>query len=236
MIADAHAADVHRIIEVGFSHEENLEAMRLAETFDELSVVVGIHPNATADAPTTWRDTLIDMTQHPRVVAIGETGLDYYRTHSPPDVQQRFFVGHLDVAREVGLPVVIHCRDAHDDTVKILQQHTNGVTGVIHSFSGDWPYAQACLELGFYLSFSGPVTFSDAGYLPEVAQRMPLERLLVETDSPFLSPHPYRGKRNNPARVRLVAEKIAELRGESLEAIATATTKNAERLFARMQQ
>jgi TatD DNase family protein len=165
------------------------------------------------------------------VVAIGEIGLDYHWNAAPAAVQEQVFRAQLALARDLKLPVVIHSRDAQEDTIRILRDVARGQPGIMHSFSGDWAYAEACLEVGFMLSFSGPVTFTKAVTLHEVAKRVPAHRILTETDCPYLAPHPRRGTRNEPANVRLVAEQIARLRDISLEAIAAIVWQNAEVVF-----
>jgi TatD DNase family protein len=164
-------------------------------------------------------------------VAIGEIGLDYYWNAAPPDQQAQVFCEQLALARALQLPVVIHSRDAQADTVRLLHEHARGQPGIMHSFSGDWDFAAACLDVGFLISFSGPVTFRKAHALHDVARRAPLDMLLTETDSPYLSPHPMRGRRNEPARVRLVAERLADLRELPLPDLATAVWANAARIF-----
>ncbi len=224
-------AGVGRIIEVGIDMPSNREVVNLAEQYEQVYAVVGIHPNSTHEAPSDWLGTLQELAKHPKVVAIGETGLDYYRDHAPHDVQRRLFIEQLGVARACDLPVVIHCRDAYDDTLEVLREHAQGHKVVLHSFSGTWKYAKMCLDCGFVLSFSGPVTFSKAKDTQEVARRAPIGSLLTETDCPFLSPHPFRGKRNEPARVRIVAEQVAQLRGMKVEKVAAAVWENMEQVF-----
>jgi TatD DNase family protein len=192
---------------------------------------VGIQPHYAADADDTWLAEIRKLAQHPRVVAIGEIGLDYFHDRAPHELQEGLFLEQLALARELGLPVVIHSRDAHGDTVRILEAAARGQPGIMHSFSGDWAYAQACLEVGFYLSFSGPATFAKATELHDVARRVPLNRVLSETDCPYLAPHPLRGKRNEPANVRFVVEQLARLREQPLEELAAAIWQNACDIF-----
>ncbi|NJN68057.1 MAG: TatD family hydrolase [Chloroflexaceae bacterium] len=227
----AAAAGVARLVEVGYDLPSSRAALALAETHDPIFAVVGIQPNHAHEAPPDWREEVWKLSMHPKVVAIGEIGLDYYRNYAPHEVQHRFFVEQLVLARERGLPVVIHSREAQDDTIRVLRDAAHGLAGVMHSFSGDQGYARACLDIGFSLSFSGPVTFPKARELHEVARWVPLDALLIETDCPFLSPHPLRGKRNEPARVRLVAEQVAALRQMALEELTAAVWDNAERMF-----
>jgi TatD DNase family protein len=227
----AQAAGVARMIEVGYDLESSRAAVALAEAHPQIYAVVGIQPHYAAEADAAWLAEVRRLAAHPRVVAIGEIGLDYYHDRAPHDLQQQLFRQQLALARELAKPVVIHSRDAHADTVQILHDAARGQPGVMHSFSGDWNYAAACLEVGFFLSFSGPVTFAKAAELHEVAARAPLDRILTETDSPFLSPHPLRGKRNEPANVQYVAGRLADLRGMPPAELAEAVWRNACELF-----
>ncbi len=227
----AAAAGVTRLIEIGYDLPSSHAALALAEQYAQIYAVVGIQPNYVHAAPTDWLDQVRALAVHPKAIAIGEIGLDYYWDHAPHTQQEDFFRAQLALARELDLPVVIHSRDAESDTVRILQNAAQGQPGIMHSFSGDWDYAAACLDVGFMLSFSGPVTFRKARALHAVAYRVPLDRMLTETDSPYLSPHPLRGKRNEPARVRLIAERIAELRTLPLEELAQAVWTNARQIF-----
>ncbi|MDH7479136.1 MAG: TatD family hydrolase, partial [Syntrophomonadaceae bacterium] len=178
------------------------------------------------------RRDLERLAQSPRVVAIGEMGLDYYRDLSPRQTQQQVFRRQIQLARRLQKPVVVHDREAHQEVMRILREEKAAeVGGVLHCFSGSWEMAQECLKLGFYISLAGPVTYHNARRPQEIACRVPLDRLLLETDAPYLTPEPLRGRRNEPANVRLVAEKIAALRGISLEELAAATTANARRVF-----
>lgn len=231
VLARAAEAGVARMIEIGYDLESSRAALALAEQHPQIYAVVGIQPHYAVEADQSWLATIRALAAHPKAVAIGEIGLDYFHDRAPHDAQERLFREQLALAREVGLPVVIHSRDAQADTVRILRDAARGQPGIMHSFSGDWAYAEACLEVGFMLSFSGPVTFPKATDLHEVVRRAPIERMLTETDSPYLSPHPFRGKRNEPARVRLVAERIAALRDMPLEALAAAVWRNAASVF-----
>ena len=211
------------------------------ETFDamyakiaphsQVSCTAGVHPDyENARAPDV--DTLCELAERDKVVAIGETGLDYFHQSGDLDWQRARFVTHIAAARESRLPLVVHTRDAREDTLEILRRHgAHEVGGVLHCFTESWEMARAAIDLNFYISISGIVTFNQAENVRDMARRIPLERLLIETDSPWLSPAPYRGKPNHPGRVRLVAEKLAEIRGESLEQLAEATYANASRLF-----
>ena len=231
VVERAAAAGVARMVEVGYDLESSRAALRLAEGHPQIFAVVGVQPHYAAEADAAWLEEVRRLAAHPKAVAIGEIGLDYYHDRAPHEAQERLFRAQLALARDLGLPVVIHSRDAHADTVRVLRDAARGQPGIMHSFSGDWPYAEACLEVGFMLSFSGPLTFAKAAELHEVARRTPLDRILTETDSPYLSPHPLRGKRNEPARVRLVAERLAALRGLALGELAAAVWRNAAGIF-----
>ncbi|HEX9372111.1 MAG TPA: TatD family hydrolase, partial [Roseiflexaceae bacterium] len=188
----ARAAGVERMVEIGYDLDSSRTAVRLAESHPAIFAVVGIQPHYATQADDGWLAEVRRLAAHPKVVAIGEIGLDYYHDRAPHDAQERLFREQLALARELDLPVVIHSRDAQADTVRILRDAALGQPGIMHSFSGDWAYAKACLEVGFLLSFSGPVTFPKAADLHDVARRAPIERILTETDSPYLAPHPLR--------------------------------------------
>jgi TatD DNase family protein len=226
-IARAQAVQVARLVEVGYDLESSRAALALAVAHPAIYAVVGIQPHYAALANADWLAEIRQLAAHPKVVAIGEIGLDYHHDRATHDAQERLFRDQLALARALELPVVIHSREAQADTVQILRDAVRGQPGIMHSFSGDWAYAEACLEVGFQLSFSGPVTFNKATDLHEVARRAPLDRILTETDSPYLAPHPLRGKRNEPANVRLVAERLAALREIALEELAAAVWRNA---------
>lgn len=232
VIQRANEAGVACMIEIGYDVPSSQAAIALAEQYPQVFAIVGLQPNHAHEASPDWLEQIRTLATHPKVVAIGEIGLDYYRDYAPRDLQAKVFVQQLQLANELGMPVVIHCREAREDTIATLRQHTPHKRGIMHSFSGDWAFAEACLEIAFLLSFSGPVTFAKAHDLHDVARRVPIDSLLTETDSPYLTPHPFRGKRNEPARVRLVAERIATLRDMPLEDVAHAVWTNAARIFA----
>jgi len=207
------------------------KVLSLVENRPQLFASVGMHPDHAPDAEPTVND-LIERALHPKVIAIGETGLDYYRQEGDLDWQRRRFSTHIRAARECGKPLIIHTRDAGEDTLRIMREEgAKEAGGVMHCFTENLEAAQAAIELNFYISFSGIVTFKNALSIKEVARSIPLERILIETDSPYLAPVPHRGKTNQPAWVRHVAEEIARLRGISFEAVATASTANFSRLF-----
>lgn len=230
----AQAAGVTRMINIGYDLPSSRASVALAQSQPMVWASVGIQPHYALNTGEAELAQIRELLAQPRVVALGEIGLDYYHDRAPHELQEQLFRQQLAMARELDFPVVIHSRDAVADTLRILNSAARGQAGVMHSFSGDWTYAEACLDVGFYLSFSGPVTFKKAVELHDVVQRVPLDRILIETDAPYLTPHPYRGKRNEPSYVAYVAEAIARLRDLSLDEVATITTANAERLFRRL--
>ncbi len=228
----AKKAGVEAVINVGYTLSYARKAVALAGMYPELYAAVGIHPHDAAQASKGYLEELKKLAQNTKVVALGEMGLDFYRNISPPAVQERVFREQLALAKEVNLPVIIHDRDAHDRVIEIIKEEKAGETGgVLHCFSGDYNLAKKCINEGFYISIAGPVTFNKAADLKEVAAKCPRERLLIETDCPYLAPQPYRGKRNEPAYVSFVCKEIASLRGESFEEVAAYTTENAKKLF-----
>jgi TatD DNase family protein len=238
----ARRLEIARILIPGIDVETSQKGIQIAEMYPEVYAAVGVHPN---DA-ITWNESsaadLKTLTRHPKVVAIGEIGLDYYHQHSPQHVQQNIFRAQLELAAALCKPVIIHCRESDSDILAIisgwcarLRAEQSGLSehpGVLHSFSGDMDFARAAIQLGFYIGITGPITFNNAAKLRQVVTDCPLESLLIETDSPFLTPHPMRGQRNEPSYVRMVAEKIAQLKNLSIEAVAQATSRNANILFA----
>lgn len=231
VIARAAAAGVTGILNAGADLESSARAIKLARQYSNVYAAVGMHPHDARLMVNDDYEQLAAWTAEPKVVAIGEIGLDYYYDHSPRDIQKKVFIRQLDVARQTGKPIIIHDRDAHADILSIVKNEGKGLAGVFHCFSGSVEMMREVLKLGFYVSVAGPVTFPKSVKLKEVAAAVPLDRLLVETDCPYLTPHPHRGKRNEPAFVRLVAEEVARLRNMELEALAEATTANVKRLF-----
>jgi len=238
IVRRANEAGVTRIINIGCNRETISTTLALAEAYDCVEAVVGWHPQDAYDFKPEDLDYIEHLARtHPKVVALGEMGLDYYWDTTPKDVQHRAFREQIRLARKLGMPIVIHNRDAHADVVAILREEkAYDVGGVMHCFSGSWETAQLCLDMNFYLSFGGPITFKNAKQPKEVLARTPIERVLVETDAPYLTPHPYRGKRNETGYVRLVAEAAAEIKGMSLEQFAAQTTANAAVVFRPKQE
>jgi TatD DNase family protein len=232
VISAAFEAGIACIIDPGCDLDSSTTALALAKAHPgAIFAAVGTHPHDATTYNNEVEQRYREMAPEPEVVAIGEFGLDYFRMLSPRDIQREVFCTHLQLARDCDLPCIIHVRDSHDDVIELLRTHGKGLRGVFHCFSGDVAQAEECLTFeGFMLSFAGPLT-RQGNALPEVARMAPLERILVETDSPYLVPQPVRSKRNEPSFVKYVAEKLAEIRGMSFEEIAQVTTKNAIRLF-----
>ncbi len=231
VISRAHAQGISHILTIGCDLESSRESVAIALRHQAVFAAVGVHPHDAATFTSGVRDTLKQLAREEKVVGIGEIGLDYYRDRSPREDQRRAFVQQLELARELDLPVIVHDRDAHDDVLAILADAGAGLHGVLHCFSGNVEMARRCLELGFTLSIAGPVTYPKNTDLQDVVRSVSIDRLLVETDCPYLAPQTYRGKRNEPAYVRKTAEKIAELKGLSIQDVARITSLNAWRLF-----
>jgi TatD DNase family protein len=234
VVQRAQKAGVKRLIVPAVNQENASVVLELADRYDLVYAAVGIHPNSTASWREDWIETVRGLAVRPKVVAIGEIGLDYYWNESPPDVQRLAFEHQLDLAAELKLPVIIHNREASDDVIRLLSASSlAGMDnpGVLHSFSSDWAIAKTALDLGFYLGFTGPLTYKKADALRDIARQAPLDRILIETDAPFLAPQDYRGRRNEPAYVQVIAERLAELHRIDYEEIAYITTQNALRLF-----
>ncbi|MBI3328190.1 MAG: TatD family hydrolase [Nitrospinae bacterium] len=237
VIERAQQAGITHILTLGVDGESSQRAVALAQQYAEVYAAVGIHPHEAQHATPEIYKSLVVLAREReanRIIAWGEIGLDYHYHHSPPDVQRREFRRQIRLARELDLPVCIHSREAHEDVLGILQEEMAADVGVVmHCFSGDERIAQAALDLGCYISFAGPVTFRNARKLPAVVPLIPPERLLIETDAPYLSPHPWRGRehRNEPARVAFVAARVAELRHISVEELGQIVTRNFKTLF-----
>lgn len=231
LIATAGEQGVGHMLCVCIDLEHFGDVAAIAERYPHVTCSVGVHPDAT-DVREPGVEDLVELARHPKVVAIGETGLDYFRLQGDLEWQRDRFRTHIRAAREAGKPLIIHTRAAREDTVRVLREEgAEAVGGVMHCFAEDWATAQAAMELNFLISFSGIVTFKSAEALREVAARVPDSHLLIETDSPYLAPVPHRGKENHPAWVRHVAEKLAEVRGVTVEHIEAVTTANYRRVF-----
>ena len=232
MIARAREAGVEHFVTIGCDLTTSRAAVELADRYPFIYATVGVHPHEAKQIGDSWYDDLRRLAQHKKVVAYGEIGLDYHYNHSPPKLQRERFREQITLARELRLPIVVHTREAQDDTIAILkEENAADVGGVFHCFSSDARLAKNALDLGFLLSFSGVITFQNATMLRDIVKTVPMDRILVETDSPYLTPAPHRGKRNEPAHVRLVAEKIAAIQGMTADQIAELTSQNARRVF-----
>ncbi len=229
VLSRANELGVNTFICVGTNMDDSRECLSLSETHENIYASAGVHPHDAKDAPEDYVDQIYDLLTFDSMVAVGEMGLDYFRNISEPDLQQIVFRTQMEIAQDLGKPVIFHNRDADADVIKILKEFSD-VRGVAHCFSSDLETATAFIELGYYISFSGNITFKNS-HLPEVAKDLPLDRILVETDSPYLSPVPHRGKPNEPGRTRFVAEKLAEIHNIPFEEIAKHTTENAVELF-----
>jgi len=241
VIARAHENGIESIVAIGSgTGPGSLDCgIQLAEVHEFIYATIGIHPHEAKLATDTDFDEMVQLAKRPKVIAWGEIGLDYFYDHSPRDVQQQVFIKQLQLARAAKLPVVIHCRpsdgseDAWEDCLKLLSEHwaSNGLGGILHCFTGTWTHAKKALDMGFMISFAGNITFPKALQIRETAKQVPLDRMLIETDSPFLAPVPYRGKRNEPSFVKEVARQVGELRGRSSEEIGLQTANNFYRFF-----
>ncbi|MBS0185743.1 MAG: TatD family hydrolase [Proteobacteria bacterium] len=241
VIQNAHAVNIQLMLSVCTDLKEFPGILALAEREPSVFCTIGAHPHETSHHASLAISDFIEATNHPKVVGIGETGLDYYYTHSPEKIQKESFRIHIDVHKATKLPLVIHSRDGEDDLLKILKEKNvnacdGKAPGVIHCFSGTEEFAFACLDLGFYISISGIITFKKADLLREIVKKIPLERLLVETDAPFLAPVPHRGKRNEPAFMIETAKCVADLKGVSCNDLQNITTQNFHTLFWKVPQ
>jgi len=232
VIQRAFEAGVSHMVVVGFNQETIPLAIEIAEQYETIYAAVGWHPVDAIDMKKSDLNWIEELSTHPKVVALGEMGLDYHWDKSPKDIQKDVFRKQIQLAKKINMPIIIHNREATEDIIKILkEENAHEVGGIMHCYSDSVKYVNQCLEMNFYISLGGPVTFKNATLPKEVATYVPIDRLLIETDAPYLTPHPYRGKRNEPAYVKLVAEKIAELRGISFEELSKITKKNAFHLF-----
>lgn len=235
VVARAEAAGVHTIINVGYDLPSSKRAVELAQLYPQLWAVVGVHPHDAKTWCPEVKKSLVELCKHPKVLAIGEAGLDYYYDNSPRDQQRAVFREQLALARELKMNVVIHSREATQDTLEIMQEFPD-VSCLLHCYSGSLETAQTYTEMGHYFSFGGPITFQNANRLREVVSKMPLDRVLLETDCPYLTPHPHRGKRNEPAYLTYTAAKLGAIHGCSVEEIAQITAENTRRFFTLLEE
>jgi TatD DNase family protein len=231
----AREAGVSAIIDVGFDLPSSKASVRLSNSYSQIFSAVGIHPHDAQSVKESDIDELKKLALERKVVAIGEAGLDYYRNLSPKESQISLFKRHIALAQETSLPLIVHSRDAHDDTLRILHEENSGsLRGVMHCFSGDYRVAKLSLDLGFYISFAGPLTFKNASEIREVAKSVPIERILIETDCPYLSPDPFRGTRNEPSYIVRTAEKLAQVKGIPLDEMNLRIAQNVKELFTKI--
>lgn len=232
VIVRARENGLEKMVVIGCDRPSIERTMELIEEYDDIYGVIGWHPVDAIDCTDEDLKWIEELSAHKKIVGIGETGLDYHWDKSPKDVQKKLFRKQLALAKRVGLPIIIHNRESTEDCVEILkEENAEEIGGIMHAFSADKKTADEIIAMNFYVSLGGPVTFKNAQLPKDIAVHVPLDRLLIETDAPYLTPHPFRGKRNEPAHVKLVAEKIAELRGMSYEELAAATTENAKKLY-----
>lgn len=231
VIKQSQDNDVDHILSIAIDIKSSNKTIRIAEKYPNITASVGIHPNVDKKESITIEE-LINLASHDKVIAIGETGLDYFRNGVKLEWQRERFRTHIEVAKKLKKPLIIHTREARSDTMDILEQeHANQVGGIIHCFTEDWETAKRALDIGFYISLSGIVTFKNAIILQKIAKKLPLDRMLIETDSPYLAPVPYRGKINKPALIKYIAKFIADLRGDTISNIAIETSYNFKKLF-----
>ncbi|MGN9165526.1 TatD family hydrolase [Tissierellaceae bacterium HCP3S3_D8] len=232
LIKSLKSNGIELVINIGADMKSSVDSIELAKRYDNIYAAIGVHPHSASEMTENTLDELRDMAKEDKVIAIGEIGLDYYYDNSPRDIQRKWFREQLELAKELNLPVIIHSRDATKETYDIIKETQDGtLRGVLHCFSGSVEVAMEYIKLGFYISIGGTVTFKNSRVVREVAEAVPLDKFLVETDCPYLTPEPYRGKRNEPMFVKYAAEKIAEIRGISFEELSEATNKNTKELF-----
>jgi len=233
VIEDIKNSDTSLVLNVGFNTEHIKKSLDLSEKYDFIYSAVGLHPSDSLEAENdSYWEKIYNYAKHPKVKALGEMGLDYYWDRAPREHQKKVFKTQIDIGKELGMPIIIHDRDAHGDILEVVKQEKAGKNGgVFHAYSGSMEMAKEVIKEGFLISVGGVITFKNAKKLIEVVKEIPLEYLLIETDSPYLTPHPFRGKRNDPTKVKYVAEKIAEIKGISLEEVARETMKNGKELF-----
>ena len=229
ILSRANDMGVTRFICVGTNINDSKECLSITENNENIFSSVGVHPHDSIDAEEGYIDEIYELMQYESMIAVGEIGLDYYRNISPPEIQEKVFRAQIEIAQDLNRPIIFHNREADSDIIKVLSEYPE-VIGVAHCFSSTLETANALLEMGYYISFSGNITFKNS-HLSDVVAEIPLDRVLVETDSPYLSPEPYRGKTNEPSRVRIIAEKLAEIKNIPFEEIAKYTHENASELF-----
>ena len=228
-------AGVEAIIDVGFDIESSKDSLKLSNSHSKIYSAVGFHPHDSKALNDSSLKELIKLALGEKVVAIGETGLDYYRNLSPKDVQIKAFIAQISLAQELDLPIIVHARNSHDDILRILHEENRGsLKGVMHCFSGDERAARLSLDLGFYISFAGTLTFKKAQDLRDAAKFVPLDRILIETDCPYLAPEPYRGKRNEPSYLRFIAGVLAEVKSVDIKDLESNLKRNAKTLFSKL--
>ena len=231
VIADAQARGISHLLTVAVDLESSKSLTELTAKYDHIYSSVGVHPLQDEELPLPTVEQITELAKLPKVIAVGETGLDNFYSADSYEWQYESFTRHLLASKQIEKPLIVHTRDARDETIKLLKQHQSNAAGVLHCFTETWEMAKAAMEFGYYISFSGIVTFKNAGELREVVKKIPLDRILVETDSPWLAPVPYRGKQNEPKNVYEVAQCVAELKGISIEELAEVTTHNFFNLF-----
>ena len=231
VIADAQARGISHLLTVAVDLESSKSLTELTSKYDHIYSSVGVHPLQDEELPLPTVEQITELAKLPKVIAVGETGLDNFYSADSYEWQYESFKRHLLASKQVEKPLIVHTRDARDETIKLLKQHQSNAAGVLHCFTETWDMAKAAMEFGYYISFSGIVTFKNAGELREVVKKIPLDRILVETDSPWLAPVPYRGKQNEPKNVYEVAQCVAELKGISIQELAEVTTHNFFNLF-----
>lgn len=230
LIEQLLSSDIEGIINAGVDLETSLRCIGLAEKYERIYAACGFHPNDVAELDIKDPEVLKTLIQHPKVVAIGETGIDLYRDRAPLELQKKFFIRQLEIALENDMPVIVHSRSADTETFNIIDQVSDRYKGVFHCYAGNTENALRLIEKGFYISFTGNITYKKNDR-EEVVGQIPLENILLETDSPFLTPVPFRGRRNDPSKLKLIAEKIAEIKGVAVEEVAAVTTRNSKKLF-----
>jgi len=232
VIQRAKESGVEYIFTVGTEKKDWKRTLQIAEAHPSIYAILGVHPHNAKEIGDQTYSTLRELCQNEKVKAYGEIGLDFFRNLSPRDIQLKRFREQIGLAKELELPIVVHDREAHQETLEILKsEEAEECAGIIHCFSGDYEMAKACIDMGFYISIPGSITFKNAEGFREIVKRIPLESLLVETDAPFITPEPFRGKRNEPSYVRYTAQKVAEIKKVSFEKVAEATTENALRVY-----